>query len=160
MAIRQIRKDGDEVLRKKCKEVDVINSRILVLLKDMADTMHMAEGVGLAAPQVGILKRVVVIDVGEGVLELINPVIISESGEQTDFEGCLSIPDVLGEVKRPEIVVAQALNAKGEKITVEGTGLLAVALCHEIDHLDGILFKDKVIRFIDKSELEKDEEVK
>ena len=160
MAIREIRKDGDEVLRKKCKEVDVINDRILVLLKDMAETMYISDGVGLAAPQVGILKRVVVIDVGEELLELINPVIISESGEQTDFEGCLSIPDILGEVKRPENVVVEALNAKGEKITVEGTGLLAVALCHEIDHLDGILFKDKAIKLIDKSELEKDEEVK
>ena len=154
MAVREIRRDGDEVLRKVSREIDVINSKILTLLKDMAETMYKAEGVGLAAPQVGILKRVVVIDVGEGLLELINPEIVSQSGEQVAAEGCLSIPGVLGEVRRPEKVVVEALNAKGEKITVEGTNLLAIALCHEIDHLDGILFKDKVERFIDETDLE------
>lgn len=155
MAIRNIRTEEDEILRKKSKEVDVINDKIITLLKDMADTMYKAQGVGLAAPQVGILKRVVIIDAGEGLIELINPVIKSESGEQIEIEGCLSIPGVFGEVKRPAVVVVEALNRKGEKVTIEGKELLARALCHEIDHLNGILFKDKVIRFVDKEELER-----
>jgi peptide deformylase len=153
MAIRHIRKDGDEILRKKSKVVDVVTDKIVSLVKDMGETMHKAEGVGLAAPQVGILKRIVVIDVGDGLLELINPVVISVSGEQTYIEGCLSIPGVYGEVERPETVVVEAYNTKKEKIVIEGKELLAVVLCHEIDHLDGILFKDKAIRFIDKKEL-------
>ena len=152
MAIRIIREEGDEVLRKKSKEVDVIDDKIKTLLSDMAETMYAANGGGLAAPQVGILKRVVVIDVGEGLMELINPVIVKQEGEQTEVEGCLSIPGVAGEVKRPAKVLVEALNRDGEKIKVEGQGLLAVALCHEIDHLDGILFIDKVIRFIDRNE--------
>lgn len=153
MALREIRKDGDEVLRKRAKEVDVINDKILLLLKDMAQTMYQSDGVGLAAPQVGILKRVVVIDAGEGLVELINPVFVSQEGEQVYVEGCLSVPGVWGEVKRPAKVVVEAFNAKGEKFNIEGEGLLAVALCHEIDHLDGILFTDKAIRLIDKDEL-------
>lgn len=155
MAVRNIRKDGDEVLRKVSKEVDVINDKILTLIKDMAETMYDSDGVGLAAPQVGILKRIVVIDTGEGLIELINPVIASESGEQVEVEGCLSVPGVYAEVKRPVKAVVKALNMKGEKVTVEGEGLLAIALSHEIDHLNGILFKDKAIRFIDREELEK-----
>lgn len=153
MAIRNIVKEGDEVLRKKSRVVDKIDNKIITLLKDMAETMYKAGGVGLAAPQVGILKRIVVIDVGEGLIELINPVVVSEKGEQTEVEGCLSIPGVYGEVKRPAEVRVDAMNSKGEKISVEGTGLLAVALCHETDHLDGILFRDKVIRFLDNDEL-------
>jgi peptide deformylase len=152
MAIRTIRTDGDEVLRKISKEVDDINDKIKTLIKDMADTMYKADGIGLAAPQIGILKRVVVIDVGEGLLELINPRVIEEAGEQMEAEGCLSLPGVFGEVKRPEKVVVEALTLKGEKIVVEGHDLLARALCHEIDHLNGVLFKDKVIRFIDRDE--------
>jgi peptide deformylase len=155
MAVREIRKDGDEVLRKKAREVDVINEKIVTLIKDMAETMYQADGVGLAAPQIGILKRIVVIDVGEGLVELVNPRIASQSGEQLYIEGCLSIPGVYGEVKRPEKVVVEAMNGKGEKVRVEGEGLLAVCLCHELDHLDGVLFKDRVIRYIDKEELEK-----
>lgn len=155
MAIRNIRTDGDEVLRKTSKEVDKIDGRILTLIKDMADTMYKTgNGVGLAAPQVGILKRVVVIDIGEGLVVLINPRIVEESGEQVAYEGCLSVPGVTGEVKRPAVVKVEALNANGEKITIEGQGLLARALCHEIDHLNGILFKDKAIRFINEQELE------
>lgn len=154
MAIRNIRKDGDEVLRKISKEVDTVNGKIITLLKDMADTMYKAEGVGLAAPQIGILKRLIVIDVGGGLFELINPQIIRQSGEQIEAEGCLSVPGVLGEVKRPAEVMVEALDSSGEKITIHGDGLLARALCHEIDHLDGILFKDKVIRFIDNDEIE------
>lgn len=153
MAIRIIRKDGDEVLRKVSREVDVINEKIITLLKDMADTMYEADGVGLAAPQIGILKRLVVIDVGGGLLELINPKIVSETGEQIETEGCLSLPGILGEVKRPAEVVVEATDPNGEKIVVRGDGLLARALCHEIDHLNGILFKDKVIRFIDPDDL-------
>lgn len=110
----------------------------------MAETMYNAEGVGLAAPQVGILRRVVVIDVGEGVIELINPEIIEQEGEQVAIEGCLSIPGLSGMVKRPARVVVSALNRHGERIEIEGTDLLARALCHEIDHLDGILYVDKV----------------
>jgi len=155
MAIRTIRTDNDEVLRKKSKEVDVINDKIRVLLKDMADTMYKANGVGLAAPQIGILKKLVVIDVGDGLIELINPVIKSQSGEQIEIEGCLSLPGIWGEVKRPSEVVVEALNVNGEKITIQGKGLLAIALCHEIDHLDGVLFTDKVIRFVNKEELER-----
>ena len=152
MAIRNIRKDGDEILRKRSKEVDEINDKIQILLKDMADTLCKADGVGLAAPQVGVLKRVVVIDVGEGLIELINPVFKSQSGQQCMAEGCLSVPGVWGEVNRPSHVVVEALDGKGNKRLIEGEGLLAVALCHEIDHLDGILFKDKVIRFLDKDD--------
>ena len=153
MAIRNIRKDGDEILRKKSKEVDVITEKINILLKDMADTLYKADGVGLAAPQVGILKRVIVIDVGEGLLELINPVIRSQSGQQCMAEGCLSVPGIWGEVNRPTHVIVEALDAKGKKVVIEGENLLAIALCHEIDHLDGILFKDKVTRFLDKDDL-------
>jgi len=151
MALRRIRKEGEEILRKKSKEVTVIDDRILTLLDDMAETMYENNGVGLAAPQVGVLKRVVVIDVenGKNLLKLINPRIISEEGELCEAEGCLSIPGVYGEVKRPRKVVVEALNEKGEKVVITGEGLLAKALCHEIDHLDGILFIDKVIRYID-----------
>lgn len=145
MALRTIRKNGDELLRKKSKKVDVINERILTLLDDMVETMHDADGVGLAAPQVGILKRVVVIDIGEGVLKLINPEIISTEGNYIDVEGCLSIPGEQGQVERPYKVKVKALNEKGEEIIVEGEELLARALCHEIDHLEGVLFIDKVI---------------
>lgn len=145
MAIRTIRKDGDEVLRKVSRKVEVIDDRILTLLDDMKDTMKKAEGVGLAAPQVGVLRRVVVIDVGEGPIELINPVIVYESGEQLEEEGCLSIPGIRGKVKRPAKVIVRAMNRKGETIEMTGTELLAIAFCHEIDHLNGILFTDKAI---------------
>jgi len=149
MAIRTIRKHDDEILRKKSKSIEKIDERIKVLLNDMADTMYKAEGVGLAAPQVGVLRRAVVIDVGEGLIKLINPEIISYSGEQIDVEGCLSIPNVHGEVKRPKSVIVRALNENGEKIEIAGQDLLARALCHEIDHLNGILFTDKVIRIVE-----------
>jgi len=150
MAIREIRKKGDEVLRKKSKPVKEINDKVKELIDDMIETMYHANGVGLAAPQVGVLKRICVIDVGEGPIVLINPEKIEESEEQIqDIEGCLSIPGIYGEVKRPERVVVKALNKEGDPYTVEGTGLLARALCHEMDHLDGILFEDKVIRYVD-----------
>lgn len=158
MAIRNIRTDGDEILRKKSKEVDIINDKILTLINDMTDTLRDAEGLGLAAPQVGILKRVIVLDDGNGLMQLLNPVIISESGEQEELEGCLSIPERFGEVKRPMKVVVEALNPDGEKTVIEGEGLLARILCHEIDHLNGILFKDKALRLVTREELDEDYE--
>lgn len=145
MALRNIRGYGDDLLRKKSRKVDVIDERIKTLLKDMEDTMYAADGVGLAAPQVGVLKRVVVIDVGEGIIKLINPEIVETEGSEVDSEGCLSIPGEQGNVERPYRVKVRALNEKGEKIEIEGEGLLARAFCHEIDHLDGILFVDKII---------------
>ena len=154
MALRNIRFEGDEVLRKKSKEVDEINERIISLIDDMVETMYNADGVGLSAPQVGILKRIAVIDTGERLIELINPVIIEETGEQYEIEGCLSVPGVAGVVKRPENITVEALNKKGEKEVFKGTDLLARAFSHEIDHLDGILFVDKAIRFV---EVEKQE---
>lgn len=145
MAIRNILKDNDPTLRKKSRVVDKIDKRVLTLLDDMVDTMYEADGVGLAAPQVGVLKRVIVIDVGEELIELINPEIVETWGEEIASEGCLSIPGVTGEVKRPKRVKVKGLNREGDWIEVEGTDLLARALCHEIDHLEGILFTDKVI---------------
>ena len=145
MALRTIRVNGDEILRKKCRAVDDIKERELVILNDMLETMYAAEGVGLAAPQVGILKRLVVIDVGEGPVKLVNPEIVENEGDVVDYEGCLSVPGEQGNVIRPETVKVIALNEKGEKIEITGSGLLARALCHEIDHLDGVLFIDKVI---------------
>ncbi|OGO80594.1 MAG: peptide deformylase [Clostridiales bacterium GWC2_40_7] len=156
MAIRIVRKEGDEVLRKKAKPVEEINDKITVLLKDMVETMYKYDGVGLAAPQIGVLKRIVVIDAGEKLYELINPVIIDKSGEQNYIEGCLSIPGVYGEVIRPAKVKVEAMDANGSSVTVEGEGMLAVVLCHEIDHLDGILYKDKAIRMMTKEELERE----
>ncbi|WP_123054119.1 peptide deformylase [Clostridium sp. JN-1] len=145
MALRNIRKYGDELLRKKSRKVEHIDKKIITLLDDMQETMYKADGVGLAAPQVGILKRIVVIDVGDGIIRLINPVIISHEGSQIDEEGCLSIPGEQEKVDRPYKVKVEALNEKGEKIVIKGEGLLARALCHEIDHLDGILFIDKAV---------------
>ena len=153
MALRNIRIDGDEVLNKVCRQVDVIDDRVLTLIKDMADTMYAESGVGLAAPQVGVLKRIVVIDVGEGLMELINPKIVKAEGEVIDTEGCLSVPELIGDVARPKKVWVEALNAKGEKICLEGEDLLARAFCHEIDHLDGILFKTRASKLINKNDL-------
>ena len=147
MAIRQILKEGDETLNKVSRKVEKIDDRILELLDDMKETMYQADGVGLAAPQVGILKRVVVIDVGDGVLELINPEIICSTGEQNEVEGCLSLPGVCGVTERPMNVQVVALDREGYQVQVTGTGLLARALCHEIDHLDGILFRQRVIEY-------------
>ncbi|OPZ85779.1 MAG: Peptide deformylase 1 [Firmicutes bacterium ADurb.Bin419] len=154
MALRNLRFDGDEVLGKVCRQVDVIDDRILTLLKDMADTMYAEKGVGLAAPQVGVLKRLVVIDVGDGLLELINPKIVKTEGEVVDTEGCLSVPELVGDVSRPKKVWVEALNTKGEKIYLEGEDLLARAFCHEIDHLDGILFTSRAIKLINKKDLD------
>lgn len=153
MALRNVITKGDEVLNKRCKVVKEINDRTIELLDDMKETMYENNGVGLAAPQVGVLKRIVVIDVGEDYLELINPVIIASEGEQNETEGCLSLPGIFGIVKRPEKVVVEYLDRNGKKLRVEGEDLKAVCLCHELDHLDGILFDEKVTEFI---EIEKD----
>ena len=145
MAIRNIRKDDDDILRKISKKVETIDERIITLLEDMAQTMYLQDGVGLAAPQVGVLRRVVVIDVGDGLVELINPVIVYENGEQTDDEGCLSVTKFRGDVTRPNKVIVRALDRTGETFELTGTELMARAICHEVDHLNGILFIDKAI---------------
>ncbi|MFT8341321.1 peptide deformylase [Clostridium beijerinckii] len=144
MALRNIRKYGDDVLRKKCREVDKIDARLLTLIEDMKETMYDADGVGLAAPQVGILKRLFVVDIGDGPLVFINPEIIETSGSQIDEEGCLSLPGETEEVMRPNYVRARALNEKGEEFEIEAEELLARAILHEYDHLNGTLFIDRV----------------
>lgn len=143
MAIYNIIKKEDQLLRKRSKLVPKITPNVLKLLDNMKETMYTAQGVGLAAPQVGVLKRIVVIDVGEGLIELINPEIIEASGEDTDVEGCLSCPGLIGEVTRASKVKVKALNREGKEITIIGEDLLARCLQHEIDHLEGILFIDK-----------------
>lgn len=144
MAIREIRTMGDDVLTKVCKEVKAMTPRTAILIEDMLDTMYEAQGVGLAAPQVGVLRRIVVIDVGEGPIILINPEILETSGEQTGDEGCLSVPGKAGCVTRPDYVKVKALDENMEEVVYEGEGLLARAFCHEIDHLDGHLYVEKV----------------
>lgn len=154
MATRQIRFKDDEILRKKSRKVEKITPMIKILLDDMVETMYEADGCGLAAPQVGILRRVITIDVGDdnGLIELINPVIVEQEGEQTKAEACLSLPGESGVVKRPEKVKVKATNRDGEEFEIEGEGLLAIALCHEIDHLDGILYTDKMIEEVEDDE--------
>lgn len=159
MAIRELRFDGDEILRKKSREVEVVDDRIREILNDMDETMHADNGVGLAAVQVGILKRLVVIDTeydGSPSLKLVNPVIVKAKGKQEVEEGCLSFPNQFAKVIRPKEVTVKALNENGEEITVKGKDLLAQALCHEIDHLDGKLFIDIMeagtLEYIDNSQ--------
>lgn len=144
MAIRQIRVQGDEVLAKVCRPVKEITPRIATLIEDMIDTMYEYDGVGLAAPQVGILRRIAVIDVGEGPIVLVNPEVIETSGEQTGEEGCLSLPGKSGQVTRPNYAKVHAFNENMEEYEVEGEELLARALLHEIDHLDGHMYTEKV----------------
>ena len=144
MALRNIRKIGDTVLRQECRKVEKIDNRLLTLIEDMIDTMYDADGVGLAAPQVGILKRLFVIDIGDGPLVFINPEILETSGSQTGEEGCLSVPGRYEEVTRANYVKARALNEKGEEFEIEGEELLARAILHGYDHLDGTLFVDKL----------------
>ncbi len=145
MAVMKILRLGDETLRKKSHPVTKIDRRTVGLLKDMAETMYAADGCGLAAPQVGILRRMVVIDVGDGLIELINPEIIESEGEEIGVEGCLSVPGRRGTVKRPTKVVVRALDKKGREIELTADGFLARAVCHELDHLDGIVYVDKMI---------------
>ena len=144
MALRTIRTEGDSVLTKKCRPVEEMTPRLKELVEDMLDTMYENNGVGLAAPQVGVLKRIVVIDVGDGPLVLINPEIVETSGEQTGDEGCLSVPGMSGQVTRPNYVKVKALTEDMEEVEYEGEELLARAFCHEIDHLDGKLYTELV----------------
>jgi len=145
MALRQIRIQGDPVLEKRCKEVKEMTPRVEELIEDMLDTMYEANGVGLAAPQVGILKRIVVIDVtGDNPYIIINPKIMESDGEQTGYEGCLSLPGKSGVVTRPNHVKITYQNEKLEEVVLEGTELLARAICHELDHLDGHMYTEKV----------------
>jgi peptide deformylase len=144
MALRTIRIQGDPVLEKTCKEVKEVTPRILELIEDMLETMYEANGVGLAAPQVGILKRLVVIDIGDGPLVMINPTILETDGEQTGDEGCLSLPGKAGTVTRPNYVKARAYDEDMHPFEVEATELLARAICHELDHLDGHMYTEKV----------------
>ena len=157
MALRNIVKDGDDILKKKCRPVERFDQKLWVLLDDMADTMHHANGVGLAAPQVGIMRRVAVVDIDveqKGVIELVNPQIIAYSGEQCGNEGCLSFPGQWGIVKRPNYVKVRAQNRHGEEFEIEGRELLARAFCHEIDHLNGVVFRDVADRMLTPKEIE------
>lgn len=150
MAIRKILRSEDPVLHKKCRTVEAIDDRIITLLDDMIDTLYDSGGVGLAAPQVGVLRRVVVIDIGDGLIELINPEIIKTAGKQSDNEGCLSYPGKYGMVTRPNRVTVRALNRKGETFEMSGEGLLARAFCHEVDHLDGKMFMELVTEWLEE----------
>lgn len=144
MAIRNIVKIGDDVLRKVCRTQLTFDEKLSTILDDMAETMYKAEGVGLAAPQVGLLRRFCVVDVGDGLIELINPVITEKSGSQTGSEGCLSVPDRFEEVERPMKVTVRAQDRNGNNITITAEGFKARAFCHEIDHLDGVLYIDRI----------------
>ncbi len=157
MAIRKIVEIGDEKLRKVCKPVEKFDKRLQVLLDDMADTMYEANGVGLAGPQVGILRRVAVIDVGEGLFKMINPEIVEREGEQSGPEGCLSVPGRSGIVTRPNVVTVKYTDENGEPVTLRAEEFFARAICHELDHLDGVLYIDKMDREIFDDE-EYDEE--
>lgn len=154
MALRNIVKYGDEVLEKKAREVTSFDDKLSQLIDDMIETLHHADGAGLAANQVGVLKRVCIIDVGDGVIELINPEIIYKRGRQETVEGCLSFPGEYGITRRPKVVKVKAQNRKGETFILKTEDLKAKAICHEVDHLDGILFKQYVIRDIKESDLE------
>lgn len=146
MALRNIRYEGDEILRKKSREVDLVDDKIKTLMDDMVETMYENEGVGLAAPQVGILKRVIVIDVEDGnVYKMVNPKVTKMDGKQIAQEGCLSVPEKKGPVPRPMNVTVEYTDENGEKVELEAEGLLARCICHEIDHLNGVLFIDRVI---------------
>lgn len=164
MAIRKIREMGDPILTKKCREVTSMNIRNKILVEDMLDTMYEANGVGLAAPQVGILKRIVVIDIGEGPIVLVNPVITETSGSQTGDEGCLSLPGKCATVTRPNVVTVEAFDKNMEPITVTGEELLARAICHECDHLDGHMYVElaegpvREVQYADDLEEEEEDE--
>ncbi len=155
MALRTIRIDGDPILRKKSRKVEKVDDRIRILLEDMVETMNHADGVGLAAPQVGVLRRAIVVDIGDGPIKMLNPEIVEEDGLEVDVEGCLSVPGKSGTVERPINLKVKYLDEDGKEKILEGSKLLARAICHEIDHLDGILYIDKVIEYVD---LENEEE--
>lgn len=153
MAILNIVKEGDATLRKVCRPVTEITPRILQLLDDMRDTLIEANGAGLAAPQVGILRRICLVDAGDEILELINPEIIATEGVQNELEGCLSVPNVWGVTERPMKVTVRATNRYGEEFTAEGEGLVARCFCHELDHLDGHLFTDRAVHILTPEEM-------
>ena len=158
MALRNIRTYPDEILRKKSRVVEEITPRIKELIADMAETMYQGEGVGLAAVQVGVLRRIAVVDIGEGLIKLINPVITKTEGEYTDKEACMSVPGEMGYTIRPEKVWVKALNEEGEEFELEAEGFLSKAICHELDHLDGILYIDNLVEAPEGIEEEEEEE--
>lgn len=157
MAIRDIRLDSDPILRKKSREIENIDSRILELLDDLADTMYVADGVGIAAPQIGVLRRAIVVDIGEGPIKMINPNIVLEEGSEIKPEGCLSVPGYTGLVERPFKVNVEYIDENGTEIFLEAEELLARAICHEIDHLNGILYTDKATEIQKLEEIDNDE---
>ena len=157
LALRKIVLKTDDILRKRCKPVENFDEKLGILLDDMAETMHKANGVGLAAPQVGILRRAVVVDIGEGLIELVNPEIIKSKGSQRGIEGCLSCPDDWGYVVRPTEIIVKAQDRTGKNIQLKLKDFFAVATCHEIDHLDGHLFIDIADEMVDPDEIEKEE---
>ena len=154
MAILNIIKEGDSVLRKKCRPVEEITPRILQLLDDMHDTLEKAQGVGLAAPQVGVLRRIVIVEIEDKKYEMINPEIIETQGKQEEIEACLSVPEKFGLVKRPQWVKVRATDRNGKVYEVSGNGLMARCFCHELDHLDGTLYIDKAIEMYDADDIE------
>ena len=154
MAIRNIVRVGDDVLAKECRPVEIFDNKLRQLLDDMQDTLYEANGAGLAAPQVGVLRQVCVIDVGDGLVELINPEIVHVEGEQSGAEGCLSLPDEWGMVSRPQRVTVKAQNRKGKWFETTGEDLFARCICHEVDHLHGIVFTDKASRMLTPEEIE------
>lgn len=156
MALREIRLEEDPILRKKSKVITEVTDRIKILLEDMVETMNEANGIGLAAPQVGILRRAVVVDIGEGPIKMINPEILEAEGEEVDVEGCLSVPGKSGTVSRPEIIKLSYLDIEGKENIIEAEGLFARAICHEVDHLDGILYIDKMIEEVEYEDSEED----
>lgn len=153
MALRQIRVYGDDILTKKCREVKEMTPRLQELIDDMLETMYDADGVGLAAPQVGVLRRIAIVENDGQFIELINPEIIAREGVQNEIEGCLSVPDVWGITERPEKVTVRATDRNGKEFTATGEGLLARAFCHEIDHLSGKLFTDEAVRILSPEEV-------
>ncbi len=158
MALRKIVTEGDDILLKKCRPVEKFDKKLWDLLDDMVETLHDSGGVGLAAPQIGVMRRVCVIDIGEGVVEYVNPTIILSEGEHEVVEGCLSSPGEFGLVNRPIKVTAKAYDRNGNEFTISGEDLFAQAMCHEFDHLDGVLFKSKVIRMLSPDELQGDDD--
>lgn len=158
MALREIRIDGDPLLRKRSREVKDIDEKINILIDDMIDTMNEAQGIGLAAPQVGTLRRVIVMDIGEGPIAMVNPVIIKEDGEEIAVEGCLSIPEFRGTVKRPKEIEVEYISREGAEEKIVAEDLLARVICHEIDHLNGVLFKDIFIEEVEYEEVYEEDE--
>lgn len=154
MAVLNILKEGDETLRKKCRPVEEITPRILQLLDDMHETLEIAQGVGLAAPQVGVLRRIVIVEIGDKKYEMINPEIIETKGKQEEIEACLSVPEKYGLVKRPAWVKVRATDRNGKVYEVSGEGLMARCFCHELDHLDGTLYIDRAVEMYDADDVE------